>query len=674
MAAPEHVRLPPVRLVRRYESPDHVPEPWAPDRVGDLEQRQPQGDLFGWQGPDQGYGLLLAVFLAIILSIFLTLRAYENTTHWIADTMNAVALMTKSTITGLQRSAAHRDYMLTGDETYLDLYDQLDELYEQELAQLIASGNAAQAQRWIAVQEASNQQFSTYTEPGYELRARYEAGEATMDEIIDYVLSRSGTESYQEISDTIGEIEAAELANLAQRVESIERGVTTIRWVLVLGVLIVLGFGLVLGRTIISHITTPIKRVAGAAQDIAAGNLDRRIGLRRGDELGELAGSFDLMASRVQHLIEERDESLREIQQQQDVLRAVMDSVPVGIILVGLDGTVQLTNQPMDDLLNTDASRLIGLDPDAVTALLLTDTTNQPALINEMGAHTPNSDLASVTIYEVPSPVHRIFEVHAAPVIAESGNRLGRIFTVRDVTREREVDRMKTEFVSMVAHELRTPLTSIKGFVDLLRDGDAGELTDEQLEFLTIVATNTDRLVAMINDLLDISRIESGKVELVRTQVDLGQSIRNVATTLRPQIEAKHQRLTLDLPDNLVVSADADRVAQILTNLLSNASKFTPPDHDITIVAEPLPDAVRVDVTDTGIGLSRADQAKLFSRFYRSTNQAARQTEGTGLGLAITRSLVELHGGTISVRSAPGRGSTFSFTLPREAPSPFATE
>src|SRR5690606_23941156 len=105
-------------------------------------------------------------------------------------------------------------------------------------------------------------------------------------------------------------------------------GVTTIRWVLVLGVLIVLGFGLVLGRTIISHITTPIKRVAGAAQDIAAGNLDRRIGLRRGDELGELAGSFDLMASRVQRLIEERDESLREIQQQQDVLRAVMDSVP----------------------------------------------------------------------------------------------------------------------------------------------------------------------------------------------------------------------------------------------------------------------------------------------------------------------------------------------------------
>jgi signal transduction histidine kinase len=242
------------------------------------------------------------------------------------------------------------------------------------------------------------------------------------------------------------------------------------------------------------------------------------------------------------------------------------------------------------------------------------------------------------------------------------------------VIREREIDRMKTEFVSMVSHELRTPLTSIKGFVDLLREGDAGDLSNEQMDFLTIVATNTDRLVALINDLLDISRIESGKVELTRTELDLRQSIQTAAATLRPLIEAKQQRLALDVPDHLVVSADADRVTQILTNLLSNAHKYTPPDHDISIVAEPVTDGVRVDVTDTGIGLSRAEQAKLFNRFYRSTNQATRDTEGTGLGLAITRSLVELHGGTISVRSAPGRGSTFSFTLPREAPSPYPTE
>ncbi len=382
-----------------------------------------------------GYALLLIVFLTVILSIFVTLRAYDNTADWIADTMDAVSLMTKSTITGLQRSTAHRGYMLTGDESYLAAHDALHEIYDQQLAVLIQSGNAAQAQRWVRVQEAANRQFTDYTTPGYELRARYEAGEATMDDIIAYVMSRTDTQGLQEISDTIGEIEAAEYANLDQRITAVERGISLVRWMLVAGGIAVLGLGLILSRSIVRNISTPINRVAAAAQDIAAGNLDRRIGLRRGDELGELAGSFDLMASRVQDLVEAQDASLREIQQQKDVLRTVMDAVPVGIILIGLDGTIRLVNQPLDDLLSTDSSRLIGLDPAAVNATLQIGNANQPALISEISANAPGSDLSSVTIYEVTAPEPRMFEIHAAPVTAESGDRLGRIFTLREVTR-----------------------------------------------------------------------------------------------------------------------------------------------------------------------------------------------------------------------------------------------
>jgi nitrogen fixation/metabolism regulation signal transduction histidine kinase len=195
------------------------------------------------------------------------------------------------------------------------------------------------------------------------------------------------------------------------------------------GGLIVLGLGLVLGRTIVFHITNPINRVAAAAQDIAAGNLDRRIGMRRGDEVGELADSFDLMASRVQHLVEAQEASLRQIQRQQDVLRAVMDAVPVGIIMIGLDGTIRLVNHSVDDLLNSDSSRLIGLDPVAAITALQADPPDQTALIGAISANAPGSDLASVTIYEVTEPELRTFEIHAAPVIAESGERLGRIFT-----------------------------------------------------------------------------------------------------------------------------------------------------------------------------------------------------------------------------------------------------
>jgi signal transduction histidine kinase len=230
--------------------------------------------------------------------------------------------------------------------------------------------------------------------------------------------------------------------------------------------------------------------------------------------------------------------------------------------------------------------------------------------------------------------------------------------------RVQEVNRLKTEFVTIVSHELRTPLTSIAGYVELLLAGEAGKLVQAQREYLGTVKNNADRLIELIEDLLDISRIEAGKVELNRTRLDLSQLIQEVAGLLRPQIEAKRQLLTLNLADALpVLVGDAKRVMQILTNLLSNAHKYTPPGGRITVAVRGEDGRVRVEVQDTGIGLSSDDQAQLFAKFFRAKNPATRQVGGTGLGLAITRSLVEMHGGEITVSSAPGQGSTFGFTL-----------
>ncbi len=240
-----------------------------------------------------------------------------------------------------------------------------------------------------------------------------------------------------------------------------------------------------------------------------------------------------------------------------------------------------------------------------------------------------------------------------------------------------QADRMKSEFVSLVSHELRTPLTSIKGYIDLLLDGDAGELTGEQREYLGIVKNNAERLIALINDLLDVSRIESGKIELHCSPVDLTCLIHGVADSLRPSIEEKGQHLTLTLADGHeplpggrdgsplpAVLADPDRVTQILSNLLSNAYKYTPAGGSISVRAYTEGDYVRVDVRDTGIGLSTEEQSQLFTRFFRARNRVTQEVGGTGLGLSIARSLVEMHGGKITVSSSPGQGSTFSFTLP----------
>lgn len=234
-----------------------------------------------------------------------------------------------------------------------------------------------------------------------------------------------------------------------------------------------------------------------------------------------------------------------------------------------------------------------------------------------------------------------------------------------------EADRLKTEFVSMVSHELRAPLTSISGYVALLLEGAGGDLNDEQREFLTIVMKNADRLLALINDLLDISRVEAGRIDLHRQVLDLSDAIAGAVALMQPQFEAKQQRVVLELPEELPpVFADADRVAQILTNLLSNASKYTPAGGNIIVRAAPADGSVRVAIQDNGIGLSPAEQAQVFTKFFRARNRLTEQTGGTGLGLAITRSLVELHGGAITVASAPGEGSTFSFTLPTVAITP----
>jgi CheY-like chemotaxis protein len=225
--------------------------------------------------------------------------------------------------------------------------------------------------------------------------------------------------------------------------------------------------------------------------------------------------------------------------------------------------------------------------------------------------------------------------------------------------------------VSLVSHELRTPLTSILGYLELLADGDYGPLTQRQLAGLGVVRASSDRLLKLVDDLLDVSRIRAGAVALKLRPVELGPLLGHVAMSMGPQFEAKMQRLDVHVPTDLPpVQADADRLMQIVTNLLSNATKYTPRGGAIDVVAAADGDRVRVEVRDSGIGIPVHEQDKIFERFYRSASTASRRQSGSGLGLAITQGLVEAQGGEIWVHSAPGEGSTFAFSLPASAATP----
>ncbi|MCB0008309.1 MAG: hypothetical protein KDE04_17715, partial [Anaerolineales bacterium] len=239
-----------------------------------------------------------------------------------------------------------------------------------------------------------------------------------------------------------------------------------------------------------------------------------------------------------------------------------------------------------------------------------------------------------------------------------------------DITKAVEVDRIKSEFVSNVSHELRTPMTSIKGYTDLMLMGAAGGMSDSQRHYLTVIKNNADRLKSLVDDLLDISRIETGKTKLLRVYLDIGDVVNDVVNGHlrgRRQDAGKEMDITCDIPADLpTVSADKEKVTRILTNLVDNAFNYTPAGGTIRVSARNLGDVLAVTVADTGIGIPAEHLDNIFDRFYRSESEEVRAVPGTGLGLAIVHSLVEMHGGTMDVQSEQGKGSRFTFTLPFE--------
>lgn len=228
-----------------------------------------------------------------------------------------------------------------------------------------------------------------------------------------------------------------------------------------------------------------------------------------------------------------------------------------------------------------------------------------------------------------------------------------------------EANQSKTKFVSVVTHELRIPMTSIRGYTDLLRQQAVGPINEQQLNFLNVVRSNVDRMSALVADLSDISRIESGRLKLECTSLSLEKYVAEALRNLRPKISEKSQKLEVELPPDLPqVYADANRLVQVLNNLVSNAWKYSPPGGKIHLTASRVGEFVRLEVSDNGVGISEEDQAHLFSQFYRSEDPIVRDEQGWGLGLNVSRHLVELMGGKIGVRSAHQVGSTFWFTLP----------
>jgi signal transduction histidine kinase len=254
-------------------------------------------------------------------------------------------------------------------------------------------------------------------------------------------------------------------------------------------------------------------------------------------------------------------------------------------------------------------------------------------------------------------------------VLADHQLQTGPLLDIRETPGEREVERLKDEFLATVSHELRTPLTSIVGYAEALAAGDFGHLEAEQVEFIGVIERNANRLTRLVDDLLLTARIESHTLELNIEDVDAAALVADCAQVVTPYAESRGVRLVLET-EPLMLRADTLRITQLLNNLLSNAVKFTPDGGTVTARTSTEDGVGIIEVEDTGMGIPAEEQGKLFERFFRSSVAHRRSIEGTGLGLVIAKAIAERHGGRIGFESQVGKGTTFRVELPLQTEVP----
>jgi signal transduction histidine kinase len=345
----------------------------------------------------------------------------------------------------------------------------------------------------------------------------------------------------------------------------------------------------------------------------------------------------------------------RELRATAAMQSALIDATLDGICLTDCDGEILISNKPLRVMSGELGLPASGTVPERLLAIA--DKMTEPDRYRERMlalAHAPGS--ASIDEFEV-AGTGRVFRGYTSPVAG------GRIWTLREVTADRELDRMRDAFVATVSHELRTPLTSISGFLEMMED-EEHELGDAGRQYLDVIRRATERLHALVEDLLLVAQIEARRIELELAPIDLVDVATRAVQAAQPAAAEKGIALDLVADHPPAVLGDARRLSQVLDNLVSNAVKFTPDGGRVTVTVAANGTGTRVVVADTGIGVPAEEQKQVFSRFFRASTATKRAIPGTGLGLAICHALVEQHGGSIVFESTEGEGSEVVVLLP----------
>ena len=402
------------------------------------------------------------------------------------------------------------------------------------------------------------------------------------------------------------------------------------------------------------RIVTPIMQVATAARAIGHGEFDQEIPITTNDEVGILATEFNAMRQNLKSAVEK-------LMAEEKKMTAVVNGLAEGLILVDSKDLILHINPAAEYILEIE-------EPNSEEVLAKVIENDQLAKIfkEDKELISENQVATSEVTLNHKKDGQMVLRVISTAFLDEVGEVLGTVYSFQNITRDKEIDQMKSDFISLVSHELRTPLTSIIGFVSFILDGKTGTINEKQRDSLVRVHRQSKRLAALINDLLDISRIEAGRIEIKREPTSILEITKQRFDEIKPQADEKELKFSLIVPDSLpLIFGDEERIGQILTNLMGNAIKFTPEKGRVAVKLKSDGKIIHVEVIDDGFGVPIENRQKVFEKFYQHGDIHTRQQGGTGLGLSIAKSIVEVHGGRIWVDDGEGgRGSNFQFVLP----------
>ena len=437
--------------------------------------------------------------------------------------------------------------------------------------------------------------------------------------------------------------QVAGVVRLAVSLEAVEARIARLRQTILAVTLPATLVAVLIALLIAERTGRPIRKLTEVAERLAKGDLDARLVPTTRDEVGQLTQVFNHMADRLQ-------EQVAGLAREQSRLAGILEHMADGVIIADGDGQVLLINPAAAQLLQTSARDAVGRSlAQVLRHHQLIQLWRRSRERHEEQAATVEVDLQGLFVQAIVTPL-------------PEPSRQGFLVILQDLTRIRRLETVRRDFVSNISHELRTPLASLKALAETLRDG-ALEDPPAAKRFLDRMETEVDSLAQMVQELLELSRIESGRAPLRLEPVAVAEVVMPPVERLRPQAERAGLTLAVHVGAGLPpIVADAERLRLVITNLVHNAIKFTPPQGQVTVTASAAGNEVTISVRDTGVGIASEDLPRIFERFFKADR--ARSGGGTGLGLAIAKHIVQAHGGRIWVESRRGEGSTFFVSLP----------